>query len=95
LLGGTLLIVMIAIAAGVFAFTSGGGDADCDTAALAAIMRDRIDAAEREGHAESTVTFPDGCGESDMVDVLPEVSRTWHVMPGGTLMHLPEHEGDR
>ncbi len=81
-----------AVVAGVVAFTTAGGKADCDETALASAMHEEIASAERAGELQSTIELPEGCADTHMMDAMPAVSRSWHVMPGGTMMRQPEHE---
>lgn len=85
------IVVLGAIAVGVFVWSTSGSAAPCDTDQLATAMRDSIQAAERQGDTQASVNLPEACDEEDMAEAMPAVSRTWHVMPGGMLMRAAEH----
>lgn len=82
-----------AVAIGVVAFGAGDGVASCDTNALMQAMHDGIVAAGRQGDVQAAIAVPAGCTDSDLERAMPRVSRDWHVMPGGLLMHEGEHSG--
>jgi hypothetical protein len=80
-----------AIVIGVVLWNSSGSAAECDRGQMVAAMHDAIAIAEGEGRTQVTVDMPHACDDDDMAHALPEVSRSWHVMPGGGLMHEPLH----
>ncbi len=86
------LVLSVAIVAGALIWAgSSGSEASCDRNALADAARDGIAAAERADDQQVTIEMGDGCGDADLEFVLPEVTRDWHVMPGGTLMRASQH----
>jgi hypothetical protein len=89
------IVVVGALAVGVVAWNGSGSAAQCDHDQLAAAMHDSIEMAERGSHAQASVNMPDACGDDDMMEAVPGVSRSWHVMPGGTLMRAEHHSDDR
>lgn len=88
-------VLVLAAAAGVGAvvWSQGSDTAACDRGMLSAVLNDGIVRAEQAGKAQFEVVRPPGCGEGDLADVLPEVTRGWHTMPGGAIMREPSHTG--
>jgi len=86
---------MIAGAAVVLAFSwSRSGDSasgPCDRDALVATMRGAIAEADRDGADQVSPEIPADCTADDMTQAMMEVSRSWHVMPDGTMMRAGEH----
>lgn len=89
-LGGAVLLVAAVV--GVVVWAQGGdGGGSCDRASMATQMRDSIAMAEGRGQSTVGMTMPAHCGIDDMSALMPEVSRTWHMMPDGTMMRQPSH----
>jgi hypothetical protein len=86
-----LVVLVLAIGIAAVSWTRGGDGAPCDRAALAAEMRRQVTAAEGAGASQFTMSMPDGCADADLVATGPEVTRTWHTMPGGMMMRAPSH----
>lgn len=88
-------VVVLAVAAGVGAVIWAQGDdaATCNRSALSAVLRDGVARAEQTGQVQFDVSRPPDCSESDLADVLPEVTRVWHMMSGGLIMREPSHTG--
>jgi hypothetical protein len=91
-LGGVALVVAAAVGAVVWA-QSGGSGGTCDRTAMAAQMRNTMTMAEQQGHSMANMPMPAHCNTGDMAAMMPEVSRTWHMMPDGTMMQQPSHMG--
>ena len=89
-LGGVALVVAAAVGAVVWA-QSGDGGGTCDRTAMAAQMRDTMSMAEQQGRSMANMPMPTHCNAGDMAAMMPEVSRTWHMMPDGTMMKQPSH----
>lgn len=86
------LVLMLAIGVAAFVWAgSGDSEASCDRDALADAARNGIAAADRASDEQVTIEMGAGCDDADLEFVLPEVTRDWHVMPGGTLMRASEH----
>lgn len=85
-----LIVLVLAIGVAAVSWTRGGG-ASCDRTALAATLRPEVQAAEAAGVEEFVVTMPEGCKDADLQSVVPEVTRSWHAMPGGSMMRAPSH----
>ena len=86
-----LIVLVLAIGVAAVSWTRGGGDASCDRPALAASLRQELQTAESAGVDQFTVTMPQGCEDADLESVVPEVTRGWHAMPGGSMMRAPSH----
>jgi hypothetical protein len=84
-------VAIIAVVVGVVAWSASGAEARCDHQALRAAMHERIGVAETRGMTQVHVDMPEACTDDDMADMMPEVSRSWHVMPGGALMRESMH----
>jgi hypothetical protein len=87
-------LLAIAIAGSiVFVALIGTGDtsAACDRDALVVAMRDAIAKADRAGVDQIAADRPEDCSAGDMMEAMLEVSRSWHVMPDGTMMRAPRH----
>jgi hypothetical protein len=82
-----------AVTVGALVMSSGSGSTECDTTALAEAMRASIVSADRDGARQIMVDMPAACGNADAAGVLPQVSRSWHVMPGGMMMRELQHAG--
>jgi len=80
-----------AATAGFVAFATGGGATRCDTDELAAAMHAAIARGDHAGAAQVPVELPAGCDADDMMALAPSVTRSWHVMPDGTMMRAAEH----
>ncbi|MBI5287580.1 MAG: hypothetical protein HY873_01270 [Chloroflexi bacterium] len=87
--------VLIAGAAVVLAVSwSRSGDpatTTCDHDALVATMQKAIAQADRNSADQVSPEMPAGCTADDMTQAMMEVSRSWHVMPNGTMMRAREH----
>jgi hypothetical protein len=83
------LVVAAGIGAGVWALGGGGGS--CDRALLEAVLRDEIAQADRAQQPQFDIARPPHCGEDDVAGVVPEVTRQWHMMPGGVMMREASH----
>jgi hypothetical protein len=81
----------VAVAVGAVIWTQQGSGGSCDRAALAAALGDGIRAADEQAKPQFAVARPDNCTEDDLASVLPEVTRNWHMMPGGLLMREASH----
>lgn len=86
-----LVVLVLAIGIAAVSWTRGSSDASCDQAALAANLRQDLQTAESAGVNEFPVTMPSGCKDADLQAVVPEVTRNWHAMAGGTMMRAPSH----
>lgn len=87
------LVLAVAIGAGALVWMgAGGGGASCDRAALADAARSGIAAADRAREDQVAIGMPSDCDDHDLEIVLPEVTRDWHTMPGGTLMRAARHD---
>jgi hypothetical protein len=83
------LVVAGSVGAGVWALSGGGGS--CDQSLLEAVLRDEIAQADRGRQAQFDIARPPHCGEDDLAGVVPEVTRAWHLMPGGVMMREASH----
>jgi hypothetical protein len=83
------LVVAVGVGAGVWALSGGGGS--CDRALLEAVLRDEIAQADRDRQPQFEIARPAHCGEDDLAGVVPEVTRAWHMMPGGVVMREASH----
>ena len=90
-LGGLALVIAASVGAIVWAQKGDGGT--CDRSTLAAVLGDAVQQADQRGQMQFDVVRPAHCGEGDLASVLPEVTRAWHMMPGGTMMREPSHTG--
>jgi hypothetical protein len=88
-LGALALVIAASVGAIVWAQKGDGGT--CDRALLAAVLSDGVQNANQRGAAQFDVVRPAPCSEADLASVLPEVTRSWHMMPGGTMMREPSH----
>ena len=80
----SVLVVGVAVGAAVWAQNS---DAEtCDGAALDMALADGMHAADASGKAQFDIDRPAHCGEDDIAAALAEMTRGWHMMPGGTMM---------
>jgi hypothetical protein len=80
-----------AVVIGVVVWNGSGSAAQCDRGQMVTAMHDAIAIAESENRVQVAVDMPKACDDEDMAHALPEVSRSWHTMPGGMLMHEPLH----
>ncbi len=87
---GALALVAVA-GAGAFIWAQSGDGGSCDRALLAAVLRDGIERADQRGQAQLEIVRPAYCNEDDLAGAVPEVTRSWHMMPGGILMREPSH----
>jgi hypothetical protein len=83
------LVVAAGVVAGVWALHGGGGS--CDRALLEAVLRDEVAQADRDRQAQFDIVRPAHCGEDDLAGVVPEVTRAWHMIPGGVMMREASH----
>lgn len=90
-LGALALVVAAAVGALIWAQKGDGGS--CDRALLAAVLGDGINQADQRGQAQFEIVRPASCDEDDLAGVAPEVTRIWHMMPGGIMMREPSHTG--
>lgn len=88
-LGALALVVAASVGAIVWAQKGDGGT--CDRVLLAAVLGDGAQKAEQRGASQFDIVRPARCGEEDLASVLPEVTRAWHMMPGGTMMRATSH----
>jgi hypothetical protein len=86
-----VLAVGAAIVVGFVAWNGSGSAAECDRAEMVAALHRAIDDAEHDNRIQVAVDMPRACSDDDMAHALPEVSRAWHIMPGGLLMQEPLH----
>jgi len=86
-----LAVLVLAIGIAAVSWTRGGDGASCDRATLASEMRQQLRTAEGAGSSQFTMSMPEGCGDTDVMGLVPEVTRTWHAMPGGVMMRAPSH----
>ena len=87
---GALALVAVA-GAGAFIWAQSGDGGSCGRGLLAAVLRDGIDRADQRGQAQLEIVRPAYCNEDDLAGAVPEVTRSWHMMTGGILMHEPSH----
>jgi hypothetical protein len=86
------VVIAVAAVAGVVWVRSGDTSAvACDHAALVASMHAAISAAEHDGAESAVPRHVEGCTPDDMMQSMMEVSRSWHVMPDGTIMRAGRH----
>lgn len=85
------LALVAAAGVGAFIWEQSGDGGSCDRALLAAVLGDGIHQADQRGQAQFDVVRPAYCNEDDLAGVVPEVTRSWHMMPGGILMREPSH----
>jgi hypothetical protein len=83
--------LVVAVAVGVVVWAQPGGGGSCDRTLLSTALSDGIQAANQQAKAQFEVARPAACTEDDIASVLPEVTRVWHMMPGGILMREPSH----
>jgi hypothetical protein len=88
------LALVIAASVGAIVWAQKGDSGTCDRALLAAVLSDGAQNANQRGEAQFDVVRPARCAEDDLASVLPEVTRAWHMMPGGTMMREPSHTAD-
>jgi hypothetical protein len=81
----------VAVAVGAVVWAQQGASGSCDRAMLAAALSDGIRAADQQATSQVDPVRPANCAEDDVASVLPEVTRKWHMMPGGILMREPSH----
>jgi hypothetical protein len=84
-----LLVAAASIGAGVWALGGGGGS--CDRALLEAVLRDGIAQADGAQQPQFAIARPPHCTEDELAGVVPEVTRAWHMMPGGVMMREASH----
>lgn len=72
---------------------SGDEAAACDPAALSRSLADDMQRAGAEGDTQFMPRTSPGCGEADMRMAMQEMTRDWHMMPGGMMMRRPDHMG--
>jgi hypothetical protein len=89
ILGGWALIAAASVGAVVWAQKGDGGT--CDRGELAAALGDGIRIADQQDKSQFDIVRPTRCGEEDIASVLQEVTRAWHMMPGGTMMREASH----
>lgn len=82
-----------AVVGGAVAVWAVGGDngATCDTAALSQSLADDMGRADAEGMTQFMPRTSPGCGEAEMRMAMQEITRDWHMMPGGMMMRSPDH----
>jgi hypothetical protein len=83
--------LVVAMVVGLVVWSQPGGGVSCDRALLSAALGDGIRAADQGSKPQFEVARPAGCTEDDLASVLPEVTRSWHMMPGGILMREASH----
>ena len=88
-----ILVVVAAVAVGAVIWTQQGDTATCDHDVLVQALRDGISTAEAQGKDAFEIERPAGCSEQDQADAVPEVTRNWHMMPGGMMMREATHPG--
>jgi len=87
-----VVMVVGAVAVGVVVWNGSGSAAQCNHGQLEAAMHDTIAMAENSGHGQASVNMPEACTDDDVAEAMPGVSRSWHPMPGGTLMRESHHQ---
>jgi hypothetical protein len=85
------LVIVVVAGLGLVVWTQSGDSAACDRAQLAQALRDGIQAADQQGKGTFSVERPAACTEQDLSDIVPEVTRSWHMMPGGKMMREAQH----
>jgi hypothetical protein len=87
-----LALTAAAVGGGVAVWSaSGDNGASCDRIALTQSITDGM----RRAEADEAVQFmPDataGCHYEEMSAAAQEITREWHMMPGGMMMRSPGH----
>jgi len=87
------LVIVVAVGVGLVVWTQSGDSAACDRAQLSKALQAGIQAADQGSAATFELERPAACTEQDLADVVPEVTRSWHMMPGGAMMREARHTG--
>ena len=83
-----------AVGGGVAVWTAGGGEgARCDRASLAQSIAEGTRQADAAGAAQFMPGATAGCRDEEMRAAMQEITRAWHMMPGGMMMRSPDHMG--
>jgi len=80
-----------AVGGGVVVWTAGSGGIDCDRAALAQSIAEGTRQSDADGTAQFMPAATAGCSEEEMLDTMQEITREWHMMPGGMMMRSLDH----
>jgi len=89
-----IALTAVAVSGGVAVWTaSGGAGANCDRAALAQSIADGTRQADTAGAAQFMAGATAGCRDEEMRSAMEELTREWHMMPGGMMMRSPDHMG--
>lgn len=87
------LVIVATVGVGAVVWTRSGDSATCDRAQLSQALRAGVQAANARDASTFEVDRPAACTEQDLADIVPEVTRSWHMMPGGTMMREAKHTG--
>jgi hypothetical protein len=88
-LGAIVLVIAVVVGAAIWSQKGDGGS--CDHALLTAVLTDAIKQADQRGQVQFDIVRPAHCNEDDLAGVVPEVTRSWHMMPGGGMMRETSH----
>ena len=88
-----LVALVLAIGIAALLWPRGGSAAPCNRTAFAQSLREQVQRAEAQQVAQFRASMPAACHDADMAAIMPEVTRNWHAMPGGTMMREPAHSG--
>lgn len=83
-----------AVGGGMAVWVAGGDEgARCDRVALAQSISDGVRRADAAGAAQFMPDATAGCRDEEMLAAIQEITRAWHMMPGGMMMRSPDHMG--
>lgn len=87
------LVLAVAAVVGIAVWTQQGDSATCDHDALVQALHDGITQAEGQNKSSFEIERPAGCSDDDQAAAVAEVTRSWHMMPGGMMMREGAHPG--
>ena len=71
--------------------TSDDHGAGCDRAALSQAITDGMHRADVDGANQFMPDATAGCRDDEKFAVMQELTREWHMMPGGMMMRSTDH----
>ena len=87
------LVLAGAVAVGAVVWTQQGDGTTCDQAALVHALDEGLRQAEQQDKETWEIERPVGCGDADQEQAIAEMTRDWHMMPGGMMMRASKHPG--
>jgi hypothetical protein len=92
--GAGLLVLVVAVAVGIGVWTQQGDSAGaCDHNALVQALQEGIRQADTQNKSTFEIDRPASCNDEDQANAVQEVTRNWHMMPGGMMMREATHPG--